>query len=160
VAGESERWTRVNRVAAIAGILGLVIAIGQIWDPVRRATVDVACWLYPDYLIALLSLLLVGAIGLFLRADRRGRAAAEALGRTEEQRAAAVADAERARAAADPDRVRHDRAALKRLRDVVDRPTITWLRQHHFGEMWRREQVLPLHVLANEHDEVEDRFLD
>jgi hypothetical protein len=127
-------------VAAIGGAVGLVVLIAS--EGGRAFLDDVGSWLYPEWVIALLGLLL-GVLSVRLMAVRRRLARHE--------RNAAVLNREQRE---------RDRRRANDLISMVPRATITQLREHDFGGSWNDDELSCLTRFVYERDAVEHCFAD
>ncbi|MGH2917844.1 MAG: hypothetical protein ACRDLS_04480 [Solirubrobacteraceae bacterium] len=148
-------WKILLGVLAIAGGIGTAAS-----KDFRHAIRDGAEWLYPFWLVILLAAISVGlaiALLLALRSSGRHRAAAaqaEGARRDAEER---LAEHEQRTSS---ERVAHDTNILRTIRETLPRADIDFWRDTDLGGVWYGGKTYHLMEMLNDHNAVEDRFLD
>lgn len=140
-------------VVDVAGFIDLV-------EPLAGGVVDAARWLYPFWIVVGL-VVLVAVLAFMVKTLRRrlstAGASATAAGQRAEEAERRATEAEQG---TDPERVAHDSRRLKAVRQLASRGDIDYWRDVDFGGKWYGTKTRPLIMLFEEHDSVEDRFLD
>ena len=145
--GHSTFWRWIERIGAVGGVVALIVWL--LSESVRNAVEDAACWLYPDWLIVLLGLAVLGMLAAYARHRRAGG-----------QRFLVRIGPAPPEPPPDPIQQERDRRLVRDLIDTVPRRVITFLRNHDFGSPWRDDSLEPLIRYMHERDEVEWQFGD
>lgn len=137
-------WQWIQRLSAVLGILGTMLAIALAWNGIRDKSSDWLGVFYPEGIIAVLAATAVFAAWVAWRSRRTVRSSSEPPPVTNE-------DEERQRD--------HDRRVVAEIRRLVSREGIEWLRRWDFGGSWEGEHVNPYYDLRDR-DDVEHRVFD
>ena len=128
--------TLVSEIGGVVGLAVLVVA-AALSEDVRDWIEDAADWLYPDGVIALLSLTVV-LLALVLWRTRRQLTSPPLTDRQFAQ----------------------DRDLVEDLKTIVPRQSMHWLKEHDFGIPWTDDEIRPFNKFHYERDEVEFQFHD
>jgi len=147
-------WKILLGVLAVAGGIGTAAS-----KDFRRVVGDAAEWLWPFWLVILLSLVALGllvALLLTLRSLRRERQASASARAAQQDAEARLTDIEQR---AEPGRMDHDVNVLQAIRETLPRADVDYWRDQDMGGPWHRDRTRPLMELLYDHNAVEDRFL-
>jgi membrane protein implicated in regulation of membrane protease activity len=148
-------WKVLLGVLAIAGGVASVASPGF-----RRVICDAAERLYPFPLVILLvvvSLALLAALVLSLRALRRARRASTTAREAQGEAEGRLGELEER---AGPGRADHDVGVLRTIRQTLPRSDIDYWRDLDLGGVWHGEKTHHLMQMLYDHNAVEDRLLD
>lgn len=152
--------TIANRTFTVVGLLATVVTIAQAFRSIRRVTADVADYLWPDWIVAILALAVLGLLALLRNRERRLHNREIELRGVVMARDDSAAKVQALEDALAPDRREHDRRIIKELINVMSRQAVRFVDEHDFGALWNQKDVLPVYRVANDLDDVEHRFLD
>jgi hypothetical protein len=156
-----ERADRLWKAAvAIAIILTLITGAIVLFDAVCNVLGSATGWLYPDPLLFVLGGLVLGlSLALFISRGQiwmvRQRQV-ELVTRADDAEAEVV----RLERQSDPVRQRKDAEILRAITTALPRDDIAYFAEHDFGSPWSCDHTRSLHRLVEEHNAVEDCFLD
>jgi hypothetical protein len=153
-------WTIVERIGAVLSIILALIALAQFFDPIHDTTAEVLDALWPAWIVGVLLASVLGLIALNGNRERRLRTQKHELARVGEERDQSVEHAQVLTERDAPARHEHDERIVQQILTVMPRGSARFLAEHDFGASWDREEVMPVHALAEDLDEVEHRFLD
>lgn len=152
---------RLWKVAtAIAILLTLITGGVFVFSAVRNAVDAAAGWLYPEPLVFLFVALVVGlSLALVLSRGQIWMARQQHVKlatRTDD----AEAEVMRLDQQSDPIRQAKDAVVFRTIKAALSREDVSYFGQHDFGNPWSCDCTRSLHRLVEEHNAVEDRFLD
>jgi len=146
--------------AAIAIILTLITGSVFVLKAVRKTFDAATYWLYPDPLLFVLAALVLG-LSLALGISRGQIWMAR---QRQVKLATRVDDAEaevmRLGHQSDPIRQTKDAEVFHAITTALPRDDISYFAEHDFGSPWSCDRTRSLHSLVEEHNAVEDCFLD
>ena len=157
----------VQRLATLLTIVAALIAIGQVFAPVRNWTGKHASELYPVGWLVIEGVVIIVLLAMALMSARRASALRRALAGAEHAAAAVERDRDEARAELaslrrdlDRDRQAHDRRILGEIQTALPRNVIRFFAEHDMGNAWRRDYTYSLINYSDNMNQVEHRFLD
>jgi hypothetical protein len=152
--------TIAKGAVALLSLLAAIVALVPAFKSIRRDTSDLVGYLWPDWIVAVLVLAVLGLLALLRNRERRLHVREIELRDVVTERDDAAAKVQAFEDALAPERREHDRRIIKQLIDVMPRQAIRFVAEHDFGGLWKLEEVLPVYRVANDLDDVEHRFLD
>lgn len=153
-------WGILERAGLLLGIFTAIVAIAQAIKPIRRATSEIAAFIWPGGVVGVLSVAAVVLLIAHVRRRRQLDAIEARFRQVVAERDDSVARARDLEESAAPARRDHDRRIIEHLVEVMPRQAVRFLAEQDFGASWRRSHVLPVHVVANEFNDPEHRLLD